>query len=126
MSPMAGTPTEVQALRALIEGTTGGDARADTRRLEDLRSDVLALLADIDTRLEGAHVEREAGAVERVLDLAGARRAAAIREELITEGRFTADQLDQMGVFSHDQLDALERDGTLEDTLARFSQAVAA
>ena len=114
---------EVTALRSLLERTAGDSEGSETKRarqLRDLRDDLASLLGQADSLLGDAELRIEGGAMERRYTLLRARAKADTRERLISEGKATPEALDELGYLSHDRLDALEADGTLEATLAEY------
>lgn len=93
------------------------------RSLRELRADLAALLGQVDSYIGDLELAREGAALGRTRDILEARRRADMRDELLAAGRLTPDVLDGLGYLSHDRLDALERDGTLEAELAELPAA---
>lgn len=122
MLPAVPAPaSEVTAVRSLLERTVADSELADgprRRRVREIRDDLRSLVGQADSYLSDGALRQEGGAADRRLSLLRAREKADIRESLIGEGKATAAEMDALGYLSHERLDTLEADGTLEATLA--------
>lgn len=117
----SGVPAaQVTAVSDLLDSLVGderaGPAR-QLRHLRELRADLATLLGQADTYIASHELRRDAGGFDRQVAALRARANADAREQLIREGRATADELDQLGVPGHDALDAMVADGTLDEAL---------
>lgn len=87
------------------------------RQLRELRADLASLLGQADTYIASHEMRRDAGGLDLKVAELRARENADAREQLIREALATADELDQLGVPSHEALDAMVAEGTLHEAL---------
>ena len=113
----------VEQLREQIELTAARDDISDGERaamfrlLRDRLTGLLGLLARY------AHDERRAQESARLsnwLTEEEARSRANFREEMLDRGIATEQELDELGYFSHDELNKLAEEGLLEESLMGF------
>jgi hypothetical protein len=94
----------------------------DTRlaRLREFRLDVVDLLGVLDTYIgdETAARGEEPPGYDKVVKL---RENAEIREQMIERGMASAEELDEIYMYSHETLDELAEEGLLEEAAGRVS-----
>jgi len=105
-------------LTAQIEAAAQtADPNERRAKLRVLREEAEAQLGTIDTYLTTADYEREAAVNVFAQKEAAARANATIREELVRRGLVDDADMDDAGMLSHDDLDALAEEGLLEAAL---------
>jgi predicted ABC-type ATPase len=110
----------VVALQDFIEGIAADEAVGPSdrvRELRRLRADLDSLAGLVDRLMGDQELEREAGATRRQRDRAVLRENADIRAEMLRRGMASPEQLDAAGLWSHEELDRREADGTLEEAV---------
>jgi hypothetical protein len=105
-------------LTAQIEAAAQtADPNERRAKLRILREEAEAQLGTIDTHLADVDYEREAAVHEFTAKEAAARHNATLREELIRRGISDEASMDDAGLLSHADLDALSEEGLLEHAL---------
>jgi hypothetical protein len=120
---MASLP-ELAPVRNALERTFRDSSRSAVERKRDLteaRDDLSDLTGQAQRYRNQLEMREEGGAADGALERVEARERADVREAMLARGEATADDLDEMGFLSHEQLDALEQDGTLGDRLAELA-----
>lgn len=84
-------------------------------KLTALRGPIADALGELDRYAAADNNLREADASTPLAEVEWVRRNASLREELIRMGELTESALDEMGVYSHAELDRLEEEGLLEE-----------
>jgi hypothetical protein len=111
---------QVTAVSDLLDRVVGDEQAGPSRvlrQLRELRADLATLLGQADTYIASHEMRRDAGGLDRKVAELRARENADAREQLIREALATGDELDQLGVPSHEALDAMVADGTLHEAL---------
>lgn len=85
--------------------------------LRPLRDDLSALLGQIQSYMGSNDLMREGAALTQSRSYIEARENANVREEMLSRGMASPEQLDGAGYISHDELDAREQDGTIHEWL---------
>jgi hypothetical protein len=105
-------------LTAQIEAAAQtADPNERRAKLRVLREEAESQLGTIDRHLADTEYQREAEVHAYAAREAMARQNATIREQMIARGFADADEMDQAGLLSHDDLDALSEEGLLEAAL---------
>jgi hypothetical protein len=110
MQTLDGLMTEIEEA-ATLPGVVKNDRLA---RLRDMRDELTEALDEVDTRIADVEALVEDADVDVTLAVSRLRATATIRDELIEAGTITEAEADEDGVFSHADLDAMEREGLLE------------
>lgn len=112
---------QITAVRSLVDSTRASASLtpgARARALRTLRQDLADLVGQIDTYLADAALQESASAITEVTSMAQARENADIREQLLRAGAASGEELDKLGLVSHDAIDAMDSDGMLQQALA--------
>lgn len=97
------------------EASTEQGVARDERlaRLRSIREDLSEALDDVDARIADVEASTD-GQVDVTLAISRLREAADIRDELIEAGTISAEEADEDGVLSNEDLDAMQEEGILE------------
>lgn len=110
------------AFRELIESSAGiPDAAERNRVLRMLRQELTDLMGRTDRYLAQIELQQQAASNKLADKLAEARENADVRAELLRRGLATEEQLDDAGLWSHEQLDQLDSEGRLVEALVEGS-----
>jgi polyhydroxyalkanoate synthesis regulator phasin len=82
-------------------------------RLRSIREDLAEAIDDVDARIADVEASTD-GQVDVTLAISRLRESADIRDELIEKGTISAEEADEDGVLSNDELDAMQEEGILE------------
>lgn len=97
------------------EASTEQGVARDERlaRLRSIREDLAEALDDVDARIADVEASTD-GQVDVTLAISRLRESADIRDELIEAGTISAQEADEDGVLSNDELNAMQEEGILE------------
>lgn len=110
----------LEALRAEIEEVAADDSQevaVRTARLMEFRGDLVSLLGSIDTYVGDNAVEADGSRAPEVQEaVERLRENADIRETLLGRGMSDPAVLDDLMIWSHEELDKLAEEGLLEES----------
>jgi hypothetical protein len=95
-----------------------------TAALTDLRERINDVVGEADRMISMGHRAREAETSAQMRSRMAAREVADVREALVEE--FAPAQLDEAAVVSHDELDAFQEEGLLDEAALAIDRETSA